>query len=360
MENNTDMANTSPKQALHVLYHSSNMYAIPTGVSIYSLLKNNTDIDEIHLHVINDDIAEENVLKIERIATQFGRRIEWIDGKALADDMARCHLPKFRDTYTSYMKIFAPNIILIAYPSAKNLLYIDSDTVVVGSLRDIPDMDLCENVLAGVYEIQTSNERKRLGISTNYVNGGIMLFNLHNWHKNGCEETIKKTIGDINFAKKIIYAEQDIFNILYSPLIQRLPIRYNVISRQVFLRPASKYIRRFHNPDGYYSDEEVEAAIENPTILHYIDFWTGRPWDEPNVNPFSEVYYQYKNAIMPDETVIGIKVKQSKFRKTIKRVVIWLMHHVSFKKVGELISVILIYAYDLPTLKVSDDIDTKL
>lgn len=342
MENNTDVIKFPSEQALHVLYQSSNTYVIPTGVSIYSLLKNNTDIDEIHIHVINDSIADENVKKLERITAQFGREIEWIDGKSLADCMERCDLPKFNGSYTTYLKIFAPEIIREAYPSTNNLLYIDSDTVVVGSLKDIPDMDLHENILAGVYEIQTSNERKRLGISNHYVNGGIMLFNLHNWHTNGCEETIKKTIGNINFARKIIYAEQDIFNILYSQRIQRLPIKYNVISRQFFLRPASKYVRWLHIPTGFYTNKEVEMAIENPAILHYVEFWFGRPWDEPNANPFSEIYNRYKNEVMPDETVIGVTRKRSKFRKAAKRGVFWLMKHISFKTIGELISVILV------------------
>ena len=52
---------------MNVVYSSSDSYAPIAGVSIMSLLHNNTDADEINIYMIDNNISDENKKRFENM-----------------------------------------------------------------------------------------------------------------------------------------------------------------------------------------------------------------------------------------------------------------------------------------------------
>ena len=63
---------------MNVVYSSSDSYAPIAGVSIMSLLHNNTDADEINIYMIDNNISDENKKRFENMVDKFGRNIVFI------------------------------------------------------------------------------------------------------------------------------------------------------------------------------------------------------------------------------------------------------------------------------------------
>ena len=56
---------------MNVVYSSSDSYAPIAGVSICSLLKNNTDADEINIYMIDNNISAENKQRFENTYNSY-------------------------------------------------------------------------------------------------------------------------------------------------------------------------------------------------------------------------------------------------------------------------------------------------
>ena len=52
---------------MNIVYSSSDSYAPIAGVSIMSLLHNNTDADEINIYMIDNNISDENKKRFENM-----------------------------------------------------------------------------------------------------------------------------------------------------------------------------------------------------------------------------------------------------------------------------------------------------
>ena len=78
---------------MYVSYTSSDEYAPITGTSIYSLLYNNTGIDDITIFLLDLGITDANKRKIDSIVSSFNRKIEYIQIKN--EQLERLILIKF-------------------------------------------------------------------------------------------------------------------------------------------------------------------------------------------------------------------------------------------------------------------------
>ena len=90
---------------MNVMYLSDNNYAIYMGVSICSLFENNKMLDEINVYIIDDNISSDNKKRLEELAERYGRNIYFMDCKVGIDKLQKLGAPKYRGSYTTYLKI---------------------------------------------------------------------------------------------------------------------------------------------------------------------------------------------------------------------------------------------------------------
>lgn len=292
---------------INVLYQSSESYIIPTTISMCSLFENNKHTSEIGVYFIDDGITTEDKKHLISLAEKYNRSINIIDGKSISVMLENAGAHKWKGSYTTYLKLFAEQ-----YISSDSILYIDSDTLIVGDLEPLFDIDLSGYACGMVDELIPTEYLDYIGIEDHF-NGGIIYLNLDYWRKNNCENYIRDILSNEEYVKYNIYADQAIINQFFKGKIKRIPVKYNYTTTWWFLSD-SKLTENIYHSQGKslpYSHEEFSAAHDNPVILHYTLCTTDRPWKKRNYYPFIKEYNYYKDLIEPWKPIEESMVKQS-------------------------------------------------
>lgn len=296
------------EDSLVAVYFSSNLFAEPCGVSIASLFENNKDFSSITVYIIEDKIDESNKRKIQDIAGAFGRTIITIPmpnpQKFFGDD---------RFTIARLGHTFGRMIIGQLLPKdVDRVLCIDSDILVLQSLRELWEMDMQDNYLAGV---DTASGKavmeKSLNIKpgTLYCNGGFFMVNLKAVRDDNLENKYKAYIQSVfDKGKRLAFYEEETMNKCAYPKVIRLDPEYNLMTVNLVMDYDS--FMKFRNPVNYYSREEMEKACKNPIILHAINtfYIKKRIWEKNSDSPYADVYVEYrKKTPWNDETQITVE-----------------------------------------------------
>jgi lipopolysaccharide biosynthesis glycosyltransferase len=247
-------------EKIHIALSFDQGYVIPFYVLLTSILLNNTPVDVV-LHVIATGLAESELQEIEGFVKQQGAAIQFY---SLGDvDVTQFILPD--DTYLSsaiYYRLFFPFLIPIGI---KRLLYIDTDTLVVGNLKAAFELEL------GTYPVGAVTDtdmplRTDLGINSTeeYFNSGVLLIDIQSWKAQCISE---RTLAIIQDQPERIkgYPDQDALNIVLHHNWYKLPTGYNLMRLYVpnevprrqfkeFLR--NQYIIHYNGKKPWYSDCE--------------------------------------------------------------------------------------------------------
>ena len=168
---------------MYVIYHSSDSFAEVTGVSIASLFENNKDIEEIHVLYIEKGMTEENKNKILAISKKYNRTLEFME---MPDWSKKLNL-QLKSSKRSWLGMGYNRLFLTEYLPAniEKVLYLDSDTIVEQSLKELWNVDLNGYYMAGVDDCLSRFYRPLVGISGDevYCNAGMLLFNVKKWRE---------------------------------------------------------------------------------------------------------------------------------------------------------------------------------
>lgn len=278
------------KKDLNVLYQSNDAFAPYLGVSLYSLLKNNTDIENLHVYIINIGIEKVNMEKVETMCAEFGREITWIDSAAIQKAILDSGMPEykgFRKNTMSLMKVFAADFI-----EARHVLYIDCDTIITGSLNDLVGLDIGECSLGMVLDSIIPPQYKidiGLRSDSNYYNSGIIYYDFENWKKNRC---VQRIVDFANTGKVFGTVDQDYLSVVLNKDVYTLDLKYNVQCIHLLSSPKG-FMNTFADVKPFYSKNEVEAAVQNPAIIHYEKFCSMSPWHKDSVHPSTALFDSY-------------------------------------------------------------------
>jgi lipopolysaccharide biosynthesis glycosyltransferase len=280
----------NPK-VLYACYASSNLYARETGISMIGFFENNPDYSPDEIFILDYGILPENKIKLNRIATQYSKRILYLPAKNILEDIQqKLNLKDFRGSLATYSRAFIDKII----PDyVERLLYIDSDTVVTDSIKDLKKFDMKESCIAAcIMERLSTDIKKRQLIlysrNSRYYGCGIVLFDLYKWREQDC---FSKIIKMIDTKKNYPCADQTLINnSLPESYFCKLPRKYNytthLFSEKVELYMLSK--------DHWNTHEEIEEVIQKPAIIHYPGLNSGRPWFVNCTSRRTEEYLKYK------------------------------------------------------------------
>ena len=277
-------------EVLNILYQSNDYYAVVTGVSLTSLLINNTDIDEINIFILDDQISEKNKVKFEQICKQYERTLVFVNTDIILNRLKELEVAPFKNTYTTYFKLFAINELDL---KTHRVLQLDGDTIIVGSLKELCYLDIDEYVCAATYDC-TQNSYKSLiniPITDKYYNCGVLLINQHVWREECCEEKIAHHLRCVR--NRYYTVDQDIINVLFRKKICYLDIKYNFNSG-FYIYGIQNSLRMYDLKPAYYNTVmEIEEAYENPVIYHCMGAMTGRPWELDSIHPQNDLFASY-------------------------------------------------------------------
>ena len=196
-----------------VFYAVDDAYIPFLAVSIKSLISNSSSENDYIIRVLYTNITDEHINKIKMLEKEnvsiefvnFNNKIESIKDKLYT-----------RDYYskTTYFRLFLPEI----YKEYDKIIYIDSDTVVLTDIADMYNIDMGDNLVAGVPDgaVQTvpifqEYVEKVVGVAdyNKYFNAGILLMNLDELRKFKFQEKFLYLLETVKFT---VAQDQDYLN----------------------------------------------------------------------------------------------------------------------------------------------------
>lgn len=281
------------EEKVNILYQASDFYAPMAGISILSLLENNKHLKEICIYILTDDISEENKEKLNSIIKKFHREVRYINAKQADKLLEKEGVSKHNGSYAPFYKLFINEFVS---EGGDKLIYIDADTLVLGSIQGLLEFELGDKPYAIVKVPMYREYYEMIGITKQsdcYPNTGVMVFSRKNWKKNKCIERLLKYLKESK-SNAFRAADQDIISIVFDETIGILPPEYNVGASWYFL--GIEKFKRIHDAteENFYTDLELKKAMDSPIICHCLGGMYGRPWEEGNFSPFKELWMKYK------------------------------------------------------------------
>ncbi len=278
---------------IHVVYSSSDSYAQCTGISILSLLDNNKDIDELCIYVLDTNISQENKKKIEIIGNTYKRLIKFIPAQEQFDqNVKKLKLSYLRGAYNTYARV----MLNTWFNFLDKILLIDSDTLIIGPIRELWETNLQNNLLAAVPEIAvyskgSTNEDPDIVNGCNYYyNMGIVLCNLKQWRNENIDAYIATMVEQ--YDKSFSIADQSILNYALNDRFVKLHLKYNYYTATHSV--SYKTMRKTFSQKVIFSETEFSEARNEPTVIHFVGHPFERPWYIKSVSPYKRLYNKYR------------------------------------------------------------------
>lgn len=273
----------------NVVYITDESYAMPTYVSLCSLLRNiNYKIGlKYHIYIIAQKFKSSTKLCFEHIHK------ENVDIKIIEikDDFEQFAILKkgFHVSTAAILKFKLPSLL----KNIDKILYLDSDTIIQNDINELFYIDI-ENFYAGVVNDvkplvkYKPNMLKKLNILNHagYFNSGMMLLNL----KKMREDHIAEKLFQYRTEEKNYFMDQDAFNVVIGGNVKYLDLKYNLLvtlENEFTLSEIKKY---------YLVQEKYKsftALAEDSVVIHYAS--KNKPW---NSNLGDVDYFFDKNYIL--------------------------------------------------------------
>ena len=276
---------------LNICYASSNEYAPYTGISLFSCLENNADIVD-KVFILSFGIDDDNKEKLRSVVENHYCEFVFIEAiPILKPVFERINLDTFRGSYATFSRAFISYLIP---EGVEKLLYIDSDTVVDGSVKDIAAIDMYspDKVYAAVvgtnhYTVNNPEIILDNGNKT-YFQAGVMFFNLINWRKFKCSEQIEEYVS--SHASSYRNADQTVINnVIEEKYVEPLHPKYNYWGH-IYRGSRLWYQMRL---GGFWPDNTIKEAMEAPVVIHYKGYVV-HPWRKGSVSSLADRYQFYK------------------------------------------------------------------
>lgn len=272
---------------MDILYACNDSYAPFAGTSIFSLLENNSSIQNIRIFIVLDHVSMDNQRKLTETVEEYGQQIVLIDAEEVNALLEKLGVPMYRGSYaTHYRKFFS----MFLPEDVERLLYIDSDSVVLGDLGWLVDCDLQGKCIGVVLDALGGRYKRLLGFEGEepYFNAGVTLIDVEKWKLKQYSNQLLEHI--INVRAKYCNPDQDLFNIILKDDVFILPLEYNF---QPVHRGYSDKVYFNNYPKQYYTTEEIEYARRYPKILHMYRYLGEFPWHIKNCHPDNDVFDLY-------------------------------------------------------------------
>ncbi len=276
---------------MNILYQCDDCYAVFTGVSIYSLLENNKELNRIRIFVIDDFVSEENRQKMQQCVESYHREIVFISAKEIMESPDAAKMQEYKGTRKnkhSFLKL----LVFDRLPKdVDHILYLDSDTLVLGSLEPLEGMSFQGKLLAMVMDSLTDKHKTLVGFkrSDQYFNSGVIYVDVQMWKSDNCRDRV------IQHALTHSYGtvDQDLLNVEFKSEIKTLPPEYNFQPHHVAYNEKDYFAAITHEGGQYYSPEEITKARDDIRIMHFFRYLGEQPWHKGNLHPCTPKFDTY-------------------------------------------------------------------
>jgi lipopolysaccharide biosynthesis glycosyltransferase len=255
------------QKRIPIFYACDDNFVKYTVVSLQSMMDNAAANRTFEIHVLHTDISQEMQqmmynMQNEQFVIKFDDVTDYL--KSISDKLP------LRDYYskTTYYRFFIAEM----FPEYDKAVYIDSDTVVLGDMAKLYDMDLGDNYVGACRDQAMVQEdifgtyaEQVIGIDRNdFFNAGMLVINCEQFRKNHVLDQFVELLHMYNF---VVTQDEDYLNLICHNKVFWLPPVWNV---QVF--------------------GELVCDTKDIAILHYI--MVSKPWHYPDCR-MREYFWEY-------------------------------------------------------------------
>lgn len=250
------------KKIINIVVNFDNNFLNMAIVFFVSMMKKSSSEYNYEVYILTNNLSEKSYLKLCVNLSEYDNLhfhkmdLGYILNK---NEFAR----EWRaDTIVNYCRLFIPEL----FPDMDRCLYIDVDMIVNRGIEELYNINMKENCyLAAVSGYATRGIPSKkdqeyirsiipdIVSMENYFNDGLFLLNIKKIREDGFYD--KKMVLK-KCAEKLLFADQDILNILYCSHVQYLDVRWNV-----------GMIKNYDGLDKVYAD-----SCKDPFIIHYNGF----------------------------------------------------------------------------------------
>jgi len=259
-------------------------YLMPSGVMLCSLFENNKE-EQIVVHALLGKDGDKCKQPLKDLTSKYHQKILFYDMSQISmDDFpVGLHFQESFITIEAYYRLFLMNVLP---RTMDKVLYLDSDIVICGSIRELWDIDISDVAVGAVPDCfhQDIHETNRIGyeVGLGIFNSGVLLINLNYWREH---DVMKEFVAYAKEAKDHLkYHDQDVLNYVFRHCKKELPIRFN-------LQTIHMYYDRFRYLHFRLIDDVKEAFL-HPVVIHY----TGpeKPWYSNAYHPLKAYFNKYR------------------------------------------------------------------
>lgn len=289
---------------MHIVFCLDNYYIPYCATTIASIIDNN-QAERITFHLFVDEITDANrVMMQEWFVKQDGKDILFYD--LSEDDFKDFPVGNAYINLTTYFRL----VIQDKLPDIDKVIYLDCDTIVNGSLKELWNTEMGDYAVAGVRDRVNDSirlyNRLRYPMHDGYVNAGVLFINLKKWREFHVFDRAKEIAKAMPEALK--NHDQDIINILFHDNKLMLPFRYNLLEYYLYVEEWL-YLDRKYYP-------EIIDACKNPVIIHFC--MPQKPWHYECINPFKDLYHKYRKMTPWPEVELTHKIQRLSRKQKVK------------------------------------------
>jgi len=244
-------------------------YAMPTGITVYSLLKNRNHKLKYHIYILGKKISKKQKDKfMEMNEKNFTVEVVDIIEK---ENFAQYRIENIPANETSIYKFFIPEIL----KDLDKVIYLDGDIIVQKDLQELFNINLNKKCIGAVKDTNGLDYKELRNDNYQYFNSGVLLMNLQKMRKENFAERL------LNYRKtgynKLM--DQDTFNYVMKDEVVLLPFTYNtqISALSSVILGTNQYnikiFRKYWNMNKKYKD--IKEIFDDAFILHYT---TAKPW----------------------------------------------------------------------------------
>lgn len=251
-------------------------YLVPATVTLFSLLKNNPE-QSFKIYLFCGESDPKWLTPLRKIVE--GRGSEIVVKRASKEIFNNIKI-NLHFSASNYYRLLAADLI-----EEDQVLYLDSDTLIIGDIAPLWQVDLKGYPVAAVDDLIFRDfHRLDLQESLGYFNSGVMMLNLKIWRELDLGNKVLAYI--FSNPKKIIYADQCGLNGVLNGNWLRLDLKWNL--------QAALFQKEYKNLILSWNKKfDLEAANQNPLIIHFSG--PRKPWQFRSRHPYKRLYWKYLN-----------------------------------------------------------------
>lgn len=268
------------------------------SVTIQSIVELSNSANTYDIILLNDGISPRTKKMLESSFEGLDNfSVRFVDCKSVFADKAYHVERGYRSVI--YNRLVLPSILR----NFEKIIYLDADIIMNSDIAELYSLQMGQNLIAAVRDLpmiawasdpqnpEYDNivNKLKLTVPTNYINSGVLIFNVNRFNEELPFEFITTYIEN----HLLRWMDQDVFNKLCDTKILLLSQKYNVLTS---LRDDESIIRSSNESQLIYSYKE---AMGDPKILHFISCsflnidnpprWYEKYWRIAKKSPYYEL-----------------------------------------------------------------------